>query len=87
MTENEGAPDELRPLMLGYQAGEREAFERLHAQLAPVLRRYLLGLSRDPGRVDDLLQDTFLQVHRARHTYDAAFPVRPWASRSRATSS
>lgn len=69
----------LRTLMVGYQAGDREAFESLHAQLAPVLRRQLLRLARDPARVDDLLQETFLQLHRARHTYDPAFPVRPWA--------
>jgi RNA polymerase sigma-70 factor (ECF subfamily) len=74
------AEDEaLRALMVGYQAGDRDAFESLHAQLAPVLRRQLLRLARDPTRVDDLLQETFLQLHRARHTYDPAFPVRPWA--------
>jgi RNA polymerase sigma-70 factor (ECF subfamily) len=57
-----------------------EPFEPLPAALAPVLRRQLLRLARDPSRVDDLLQETFLQIHRARHTYDPAFPVRPWAA-------
>ncbi len=68
----------LRRLMVAYQDGDRDAFERLHAELAPELSRRLLGLSRDSLRTDDLVQETFLQVHRARHTYDPAYPLRPW---------
>jgi RNA polymerase sigma factor (sigma-70 family) len=73
------ADDRLRALMVGYQDGERDAFEQLHALLAPIVRRHLMRLARDPARVDDLVQETFLQVHRARHTYDPAYPVPPWA--------
>jgi RNA polymerase sigma-70 factor (ECF subfamily) len=65
--------------MAGYQAGDREAFERLHEELSRVLKRYLHSIVRDAGGVDDLVQDTFLQIHRARHTYDPSFPVTPWA--------
>ena len=79
ITVRDAADEALRTLMVGYQAGDREAFERLHAELSPLLRRQLLGLARDPVRVDDLLQETFLQLHRARHTFDPAYPVRPWA--------
>jgi RNA polymerase sigma factor (sigma-70 family) len=80
VTSSDNAEDlRLRALMTGYQDGSRDAFEQLHASLAPILRRHLLRLARDPSRVDDLLQDTFLQVHRARHTYDPAYPVLPWA--------
>jgi RNA polymerase sigma-70 factor (ECF subfamily) len=75
----DAADEVLRSSMLGYQAGDREAFERLHTELAPILRRYLLRLARDTSRVDDLIQETFLQIHRARQSYDPAFPVRPWA--------
>jgi RNA polymerase sigma-70 factor (ECF subfamily) len=39
-----------------------------------------MRLARDPSRVDDLAQETFLQIHRARHTYDPAYPVQPWAA-------
>lgn len=69
----------LRDAMIGYQAGDPAAFERLHDLLAPLTRRYLLRLAGDAARTDDLVQDTFLQIHRARHTYDPAFPFRPWA--------
>ena len=74
-----GEPDELRRLMISYQAGDAASFDRLYAALAPVLRRFLSSLARDPVRMEDLLQETFLQLHKARHTFDPAFPVAPWA--------
>lgn len=69
----------LRALMREYQAGRFEAFDELHALLAPALRRYLLSQVRDAAKADDLVQDTFLQLHRARHTYDSSYPLTPWA--------
>ncbi len=33
---------------------------------------------RSPALLDDLLQETLLSVHRARHTYDPSRPVGPW---------
>ena len=71
--------DRLRSLMRDYQAGQFEAFDELYARLAPVVRRYLLSQARDAAKADDLVQDTFLQLHRARHTYDPAYPLTPWA--------
>jgi RNA polymerase sigma-70 factor (ECF subfamily) len=69
----------LRELMRAYQLGRVEAFDELYAALAPALRRYLLSHARDGAKADDLVQETFLQLHRARHTYDPAYPVTPWA--------
>jgi RNA polymerase sigma-70 factor (ECF subfamily) len=74
-----GGEARLRTLMVRYQAGDAAAFDELYAELAPVLRRYLLALARRVDRADDLLQETFLQLHRSRHTYGADRPVRPWA--------
>jgi len=68
----------LRELMREYQQGRFEAFDDLYAALAPALRRYLMSHARDGARADDLVQDVFLQLHRARHTYDPAYPVMPW---------
>jgi len=69
----------LRELMREYQAGRFEAFDEIHAAIAPALRRYLLSQARDAARADDLVQETFLQMHRARHTYDSSFPLMPWS--------
>ncbi len=68
----------LRDAMAGYQRGDGHAFECLHAQVSGGVRRFLLALGHDPSRVEDLVQETFLQIHRARHTYDPSYPVMPW---------
>ena len=64
--------------MREYQQGRFEAFDELYTALAPVLRRNLVSHVRDGAKADDLVQDVFLQLHRARHTYDPAYPVIPW---------
>ena len=65
-------------LMAEYQAGSVAAFDGLHDALAVDLKAYLTRLSRDPVRADDLLQETFLQMHRSRATHTPGQPVRPW---------
>ena len=65
-------------LMVEYQAGRIEAFERLYAELASDLRRHFDAVSRG-GITQDLVQETFLEMHRSRHTYRPPLPVRPWA--------
>jgi RNA polymerase sigma-70 factor (ECF subfamily) len=64
--------------MTGYLAGQLDAFDGLYAALAPRIRSYLLGQCRDPSLADDLVQNTFLQVHRSRRTYQPGRPVTPW---------
>lgn len=69
---------DLQALMVAYQAGKVEAFDALYAALAPGLHRYLRAVCGDAARADDLLQETFLRLHRARATYQPGLPVRPW---------
>jgi RNA polymerase sigma-70 factor (ECF subfamily) len=76
--------DDLVPLLVAYQAGELAAFERLYAALAGELQRYFLANSVHANgaagaAAQDLVQDTFLEIHRSRHTYLPPLPVRPWA--------
>src|SRR4029077_14259432 len=47
--------------------------------LAPRLYPFLLRKTRDGGRAEDLLQQTFLQMHCARETYVTGADVLPWA--------
>lgn len=70
--------ERLRELMVAYQGGGYEAFEALYASLIGPVRGWLTSVTRDATRAEDLAQDTFLQIHRARHTYDSAYPVMPW---------
>jgi RNA polymerase sigma-70 factor (ECF subfamily) len=43
------------------------------------MRAYLWSLCRDAATADDLVQETFLQMHRSRRTYEPGRPVLPWA--------
>jgi RNA polymerase sigma-70 factor (ECF subfamily) len=70
--------DTLCELMMAYQHGDGAAFEALYGQLVSPLGGYLRALCRDAARAEDLLQETFLQVHRSRHTYLPSRPVKPW---------
>ncbi|HET6610454.1 MAG TPA: RNA polymerase sigma factor [Kofleriaceae bacterium] len=56
-------------LMGRYCAGDQAAFGELYDQIAPRLFRYLLSLTRERARAEDLLQVTFLKVHNARGAY------------------
>ena len=64
--------------MIRYQGGSLEAFQEIYAELAPGVRRYLLHLAGSSESVDDLLQETFLQMHRSRAAYNPKYAVRPW---------
>jgi RNA polymerase sigma-70 factor (ECF subfamily) len=70
--------ERLRDLMVAYQSGAYEAFETLYGALVGPVRGWLTNVTRDRTRAEDLTQDTFLQLHRARHTYDSNYPVTPW---------
>ncbi len=72
-------PEDLVDLMVSYQAGTLKAFEMLYSAMKPRLLQYLLSLAFDPSRAEDLLQETFLQLHRSRRTYQPRRPVMPWA--------
>ena len=79
---NDVGPDpteaELADHMRAYLAGDIEAFDALYAAFAGRLRGYLLSQCRDPTLADDLVQDTFMQIHRSRRTYQPGRPVTPW---------
>src|SRR5262245_9755909 len=68
----------LTELMVAYQLGDLAAFERLYALLCNDVQRYFAGTCRDRCVIHDLVQDTFLEMHRSRRTYNPPLPVRPW---------
>jgi len=70
--------DALKAMMIAYQDGDLDAFDRLYLALESELRGFLRARCHDPQRVDDLLQETFLQLHRSRRGYLPGLPVRPW---------
>lgn len=68
----------LEQLMARYQQADEVATRNLIEQLSPQLYRFFaaqLGNADDAG---DMLQDTWLRIHRVRHTYRPGEPVLPW---------
>ncbi len=68
----------LDSLMVQYQGGDWQAFEQLYRGLKEPLLRYLRWRVGDPARAEDLLQQTFLQVHRSRQTFLPGRSARAW---------
>jgi len=69
------ALDEDVRLMLAFRAGDAGAFDALFRRWASPLLRYLARMLRDDAAAEDLVQEAFLRVHRARDRYvpDARF--------------
>jgi RNA polymerase sigma-70 factor (ECF subfamily) len=62
-----------------YAAGDDAAFAELYDALAPRLYGYLLRQTKSCDRAEDLLQQTFLQMHCARGRFIRGADVVPWA--------
>ncbi len=67
-----------RDLMTRYCAGDATAFRALYQEVAPRLLGYLVRLARDRTIAEDLLQQTFWKVHRARAAYAEGADPLPW---------
>jgi RNA polymerase sigma-70 factor, ECF subfamily len=68
----------LDNLMARYQAGDFAAATALIDRVSPQLQRFFLAKFGSRADADDLLQDTWLRIHRVRHTYRPGEPVLPW---------
>lgn len=63
--------------MAAAQKGDRDAYAALLDEIGPMVMRVLR--SRVPSdEVQDLYQDVFMALHRARHTYQPQRPLEPW---------
>jgi RNA polymerase sigma-70 factor (ECF subfamily) len=62
-----------------YACGDDAAFSELYDLLAPRLSAFLLRRTRDASQTEDLLQQTFLQMHHARRHFGTGADVTPWA--------
>ena len=64
--------------MTAYVNGDRAAFDGLFQSLGPRVHGFFVRKFGDPAIADDLLQTTFLKIHRARKDYRVGAPIRPW---------
>jgi len=60
------------------QQGNAAAYAELLNDVGPIIVNFLRRRVRDPDDAEDLYQELFLAVHRARHTYEPDRPLEPW---------
>jgi RNA polymerase sigma-70 factor (ECF subfamily) len=76
--ETEAPAAQLDRWMERYQDGDPAAPGVLIAALSPALLRFFRSQPMTRDYADDLLQDTWLRIHRVRHTYRPGEPLLPW---------
>jgi RNA polymerase sigma-70 factor (ECF subfamily) len=64
--------------MAAAQAGDRTSYERLLHDCIPVIKMIAGRQGVPPDRIDDVVQETLLTVHRARQTYDPRRSFTAW---------
>lgn len=76
----EEATDEPRDeiLMARYADGDPDAFDALFRRYEHRAYAFFFKRTRSRERAQDLYQDLFLRVHRARAAYDVSRPFAPW---------
>jgi RNA polymerase sigma-70 factor (ECF subfamily) len=72
------ARDGLDATMDRYAQGDDRAFDELYRVGAPRVRGFLLRLCGDASLADDLAQEAFVRIHRARGAFEPGAAALPW---------
>lgn len=72
--------DDWDALMRAANRGDRAAYARLLALVAPAIRGLVRarGAALGPEGCEDVVQEVLLAIHLKRHTWDEGQPLRPW---------
>jgi RNA polymerase sigma-70 factor (ECF subfamily) len=73
-----GGDAALDSVMEAYLDGDTRAFAELFDELSPRIYRYLARATGNAALAEDLVQTTFLKVHRARDQFRRGDSVAPW---------
>jgi RNA polymerase sigma factor (sigma-70 family) len=69
---------QLASLMAAAQDGNAAAYQSLLRGCLPLIGSMVRGKGVPADRVEDVIQDVLVTLHRVRHTYDPARPFTPW---------
>ena len=69
----------LERAMTRFAGGEDGALGDVYDLASPAVFTFLLRMCRDRSLAEDLTQETFLRIHRARGLYRVGAAVLPWA--------
>ena len=79
MTDSSSAKEtRWRAWMTAAQQGDAAAYDKLLAELLPQMRGFVRNRVFDGGAHEDVVQNLFLSIHRARHTYRSERLFTPW---------
>ena len=73
--------DAPRELAARAEAGDTGAFTTLVTALHPVVHRWALVFAADPDEADDIVQDTFVRMHRSLAQFHGDAPLEAWLFR------
>jgi len=68
----------LEPLLCSYQQGDTAAAAELVRAVSPMFVRFCINHGDSTQDIDDILQEIWLRVHKARHTYRPGAAAAPW---------
>ena len=72
------AQENLERLMALYQQGDLDSATVLIHSISPKLYRFFAAQAVSRLEADDLLQETWLRIHKVRHTYRPGEPAIAW---------
>jgi RNA polymerase sigma-70 factor (ECF subfamily) len=67
-----------KDLLQRYTAGEERAFQELVSRYKDSVYGFLRRFLSRPDMVEDVFQETFMQLFVSRNTFDTSRPLRPW---------
>ena len=70
--------NDVSQAMARYAQGDERSFSLVYRAMAPRLYAFLLRETKNAAHAEDLVQQTFLQVHCARSRYLPGTDVAPW---------
>ncbi len=65
-------------LLAGYSAGDEDAFGEIVSRYKDSLYNFLRRFLNQHDLVEDVFQETFLQLYTSRDSFDTSRPLRPW---------
>jgi RNA polymerase sigma-70 factor (ECF subfamily) len=77
-TSDAAREERWRGFMTAAQSGDAVAYEKLLVELLPQMRGFVRRRVFDVASQEDVVQNVFLSLHRARHTYRPERAFTPW---------
>jgi len=65
-------------LMRAAQAGDRDAYAELLYACLPLIKSFAQRTGAGGDKLDDVIRETLIVVHRVRHTYDPSRSFVTW---------